>query len=138
MAVLLVLGTVACTGDIGGSEQTSTSRAMAVPTSSPSAPQTTPLPTGVAPEPTVYPVSSDFCQSLADASDGRADLTDPAVRARAYRRRRAHRAATSRLVSAFDDATVEVAADDGWSNHRLVAIANDVCGLDLTPVTMTP
>jgi phage-related tail protein len=42
----------------------------------------------------------------------------------------------SRMRAAIDDATSQLATGAGYSNELLVAAVNEICGLELTPVTM--
>lgn len=81
---------------------------------------------------------AQFCELAARAAEGNIDLTDPALRATLAEFPGLTDGQRSRLVVALEDATIEVSSGSGWSNHLLVAIVNEVCGLSLTPVTMTP
>jgi Family of unknown function (DUF6174) len=42
------------------------------------------------------------------------------------------------LRSILDDADMQTKRGNGWDNSLLVGFVNEVCGLHLTPVTMTP
>ncbi len=40
--------------------------------------------------------------------------------------------------AAVNDARAQIAGGNGWSNDRMTAAINDICDLNLTPVTMVP
>lgn len=42
------------------------------------------------------------------------------------------------LRSVLEDADERTKRGEGWDNRFLVSFVNDVCGLHLTPITMTP
>lgn len=44
----------------------------------------------------------------------------------------------SAVREAVDDARAQLAAGSAWSNDRMIAAINDICDLELTPVTMVP
>lgn len=82
--------------------------------------------------------SADFCSLATDAANGAFDFTSEA-RVRALTGDPSLTESQRRLVTnAVADAVRQVTGGGGYANDLLVAAVNEVCGLDLTPVTMIP
>ena len=82
--------------------------------------------------------SKDYCELAVSATQGHVNFADAfqfssLVQHRGLPDR--HRAA---MTAAAENARVRTAAGSPWSNNDMVEVVNTMCGLNLTPITMTP
>jgi hypothetical protein len=86
-------------------------------------------------------VSSDrtmFCDLAVRATEGRAEFGSPGDTDALVTYNDLSTMRRVQLRSILDDAEIRTKGGNGWDNSLLVSFVNEVCGLHLTPVTMTP
>jgi hypothetical protein len=82
--------------------------------------------------------SAEFCSLGKDAARWYIDFDDDEAVAALVEHPDLNDVDRAAVRAAVDDARAQTADGNGWSNDRMTAAINDICDLDLTPVTMVP
>jgi hypothetical protein len=139
LARLLAVAVVVsgCTGG-GDSDGTGSTTTEQLPLTNPSETLAA-ASTDVAPTVTTEPAPSpEYCALAEEAVEGNFDFTDPEEVKRLTQRPELTTRQRALIAVGAADAVREVSLGSGWSNDELVNAVNEVCGLDLAPLTLTP
>ena len=82
--------------------------------------------------------SAEFCSLGKDAARWYIDFDDDEAVAALVEHPGLKDDDRAAVRAAADDARAQTADGNGWSNGRVTAAINDICDLDLTPVSMVP
>lgn len=82
--------------------------------------------------------SAEFCSLGRDAARWYIDFDDDEAIAALVEHPGLKDDDRAAVRAAVNDARAQTAGGDGWSNDRMTAAINDICDLNLTPVTMVP